>query len=103
MSTSTKLGDEFLRIPKLDLSGKNWVIFKDWFTWALDTQCMMDHIDSTRREPADPISEADRAKVTEEKPLTDKKREIRERMEEGSEGMEARRSYYEATDHELHS
>ena len=33
MSTTTKLGDDFLRIPKLDVSGSNWVIFKDRFLW----------------------------------------------------------------------
>lgn len=29
MSTDTKLGNEFLRVPKLDVSGKNWVIGTD--------------------------------------------------------------------------
>ena len=76
MSTSTKLGDEFLCIPKLEVSGKNWVIFKDQFTWALDAQSMMDHIDGTGKEPKDPISEAVRAKVTEEKPLTDEQKKL---------------------------
>ena len=70
------MGDEFLRIPKLEVSGKNWVIFKDRFTWALDARCMMDHIDGTGKEPVDPISEADRAKVTEEKPMTEGQKKL---------------------------
>ena len=62
MSVSTKLGDEFLRIPKLDVSGTNWVIFKDRFTWALDARGILDHIDGSAKEPVDPIPAADRAK-----------------------------------------
>jgi hypothetical protein len=54
MSASTKLGDEFLRIPKLDVSGTNWVIFKDRFIWALDARGILDHIDGTGQEPAEP-------------------------------------------------
>ena len=64
MSVSTKLGDEFLRIPKLDVSSTNWVIFKDCFTWALDACGILDHIDRTGKEPADPIP-ADKRKPEE--------------------------------------
>ena len=45
MSASTKLGDKFLQIPKLDVSGSNWIIFKDHFTWALDARGILEHID----------------------------------------------------------
>ena len=31
MSITAKLGNEFLCIPKLNVSGSNWVIFKDCF------------------------------------------------------------------------
>ena len=54
MSASTKLGDEFMCIPKLDVSGTNWVIFKDCFIWALDARGILDHIDGTTTEPAKP-------------------------------------------------
>ncbi|KAJ6521626.1 hypothetical protein DFH09DRAFT_1097612 [Mycena vulgaris] len=30
-TTSTRLGDDFLRIPKLEVTGTNWVIYKDRF------------------------------------------------------------------------
>ena len=75
MSVSTKLGDKFLHIPKLDVSGTNWVIFKDRFTWALDTQGTLDHIKGTSIEPVDPIPEAVRRKepltLTEEQKKSD--------------------------------
>ena len=82
MSVSTKLGDEFLRIPKLDVSGTNWVIFKDRFTWALDARGILDHIEGSSAEPADLITDADRKKgpLTEEqtKLETDWKKEVKE-------------------------
>ena len=56
MSVSTKLGDEFLRIPKLEVSGTNWVIFKDRFTWALDARGILDHVDGSGKEPVRPIA-----------------------------------------------
>ena len=62
MSASTKLGDEFLCIPKLDVSGSNWVIFKDHFIWALNARGILDHVDGTSKEPTNPISVEDRAK-----------------------------------------
>ena len=64
MTTSTKLGDEFLRIPKLDVSGTNWVIFKDHFTWALDARSILDHVNGTSEEPKDPISTEEKAKIS---------------------------------------
>jgi hypothetical protein len=38
MTSTSKLGDEFLRIPKLDVSGSNWVLYKERFFWALDAR-----------------------------------------------------------------
>ena len=63
MYTSTKLGDKFLRIPKLDVAGINWVIYKDQFVWALDVRGILDHIDGTGREPIDPIPNEVRARI----------------------------------------
>ena len=62
MSTTTKLGDEFLRIPKLEVSGTNWVIYKDRFAWSLDARGILSHIDGTGIEPKDPISTSVRTK-----------------------------------------
>ena len=73
MSVSTKLGDEFLRIPKLEVSGTNWVIYKERFTWALDTRGIVDHIDGSGSEPVDPVPEAARKadKLSEEQAKLD--------------------------------
>jgi hypothetical protein len=72
MTTSTKLGDEFLRIPKLDVSGSNWVLYKERFFWALDARGILDHVDGTGAEPTDPVSEESRKA----KELPDKDKEL---------------------------
>ncbi|KAG6864577.1 hypothetical protein C0991_008511 [Blastosporella zonata] len=54
---STKLGNEFLRIPKLDVAGSNWVIYKDQFLWSVDVQGYLDHLNGTATEPIDPITD----------------------------------------------
>jgi hypothetical protein len=61
MTTTSKLGDEFLRIPKLDVSGTNWVLYKERFFWALDARAILDHVDGTGVEPVDPVTAAARA------------------------------------------
>ncbi|KAF8055422.1 hypothetical protein FPV67DRAFT_1363413, partial [Lyophyllum atratum] len=57
--SSTKLGDDFLRIPKLDVSGSNWVIYKDRLLWSVDARGLLDHLDGSESEPVDPISDRD--------------------------------------------
>jgi hypothetical protein len=54
--SSTELGDEFLQIPKLDVAGTNWVIYKDRFTWSIDAQGLLHHLDGSEEEPNNPIS-----------------------------------------------
>ena len=81
MSVSTKLGDKFLRIPKLDVSGTNWVIFKDRFTWVLDARGILDNIDGTGKEPTDPITKEEREKALseeKEKLEADWKKDVKE-------------------------
>jgi hypothetical protein len=70
MSAPTKLGEDFLRIPKLDVSGTNWVIFKDRFIWALDARGILDHIDGTGKEPAKPADPIPAPQVAEVQPTT---------------------------------
>jgi hypothetical protein len=53
---STKISDEFLCIPKLDAAGTNWVIYKDWFTWSIDAQGLLHHLNGSDGEPDNPIS-----------------------------------------------
>ena len=74
MTTSTKLGDEFLRIPKLDVSGSNWVLYKERFFWALDARGILEHIDGTSAEPTDPVPKESRK--AEDSELPDKDKEL---------------------------
>jgi hypothetical protein len=67
MTTTSKLGDEFLRIPKLDVSGSNWVLYKERFLWALDARGISEHINGVADMPADPVT----PKSREEKKLSD--------------------------------
>ena len=53
MST-TKLGEDFMKIPRLDVAGTNWVIYKDRFLWAIDARGHLDHVDGSTKEPVDP-------------------------------------------------
>jgi hypothetical protein len=72
MTSTSKLGDEFLRIPKLDVSGSNWVLYKERFFWALDARAILDHVDGTGIDPVDPVPEASRS----ENKLSDKEKEL---------------------------
>ena len=53
MSTQ-KLGDEFLRIPKLDTTGSNWVIYHDRLLISIDARGLGDHLDGTAKIPVHP-------------------------------------------------
>jgi len=34
-SKLAKLGDDFMKVPKLEASGVNWVVYKDRFVWSI--------------------------------------------------------------------
>ncbi|KAF8799808.1 hypothetical protein BYT27DRAFT_7027195, partial [Phlegmacium glaucopus] len=79
MSTSTKLGDEFLRIPRLDASGSNWVIYKDRFLWSIDARGLLDHLEELDGEPICPVTDLE-GTLTDEQKLSVKewKKEVKE-------------------------
>jgi len=54
MSTSTKLGDDFLHVPKLAADGENWVTYKDRLQWSIDARGLLGHLDGTEKKPVDP-------------------------------------------------
>ena len=62
MSTQ-KLGDDLMKVLKLDASGSNWVIYKDRFVWAIDARGLLDHVDGSIREPMKPTPTEKRATV----------------------------------------
>ena len=54
MSTSTRLGDDLMKVPQLNVAGTNWVVYKDRFTWAIDARGLLEHVDGSEREPTRP-------------------------------------------------
>src|SRR5580765_6985647 len=59
--SSFKLGDDLMKVPKLDVSGTNWVIYKDRFTWAIDVHGLLEHLDGSRKEPTRPVLKGKKA------------------------------------------
>jgi hypothetical protein len=49
-----KLGEELMKVPKLEVTGSNWVIYKTRFSWALDVRGLLEHIDGSTGEPSKP-------------------------------------------------
>ena len=73
-STTSKLGDEFLCVLRLDVAGINWVVYKDRFLWSIDARGLLDHLKGTEVEPTDLIDakiRADTKPLNEEKKLVD--------------------------------
>ncbi|KIK10603.1 hypothetical protein PISMIDRAFT_124166, partial [Pisolithus microcarpus 441] len=56
MSFETKLGDEFLKVPKLAAEGTNWVTYKDRLLWSVEARGLGGHLDGSETEPEDPKS-----------------------------------------------
>ncbi|KAF8163592.1 hypothetical protein B0H34DRAFT_635920, partial [Crassisporium funariophilum] len=54
--TTIKLGDDFMKIPRLNDEGKNWVIYKAKFNWSIDTRGHAQHIKGTDVAPPDPVT-----------------------------------------------
>jgi len=50
-----KLGDDLMKVPKLDVNGANWVVYKDRFLWAIDARGLVEHIDGSSWEPKRPV------------------------------------------------
>lgn len=51
---SIKLGDDHVRVPKLDVGGTNWVLYKERLTWAADAKGLAGHLDGTSIQPVAP-------------------------------------------------
>ena len=55
MTTFTsKLGNDFLRVPKLALDGKNWVIYKNRLKLSVQARGFEGHLDGTTTKPTEP-------------------------------------------------
>jgi len=55
MSTSIRLGDAFMHVPKLDETSENWVTYKDRFLWSINAHGYLEHVGGTANAPSDPI------------------------------------------------
>ena len=53
-SFTSKLGDEFLRVPKLSADGRNWVIYRDRLQLSVQARGLDGHLDGTDTRPLDP-------------------------------------------------
>ncbi|KAJ2994796.1 hypothetical protein NUW54_g7492 [Trametes sanguinea] len=48
MSNTVKVGtDDFVRVPRLEVGGANWVLYKDRLLWAADAKGVLGHLDGT--------------------------------------------------------
>ena len=53
-TTSIRLGDELLRIPKLSVDGKNWIVYKERLQLSLSARGLDGHLDGTTTKPVEP-------------------------------------------------
>ena len=53
-SFTSKLGDDFLHVPKLTLDRKNWVIYKDGLMLSVQARGLGGHLDGTTTKPTQP-------------------------------------------------
>ena len=52
LSSNSKLLEFFIHIPKLEIDGFNWVIFKDCFLFATVAASLKGHVDGMDITPA---------------------------------------------------
>ena len=43
-----------MKVPKLDVAGTNWVVYKDRFLWAVDARGLLEHVEGPNSEPSRP-------------------------------------------------
>src|SRR5258706_38279 len=50
-SKFAKLGDDLMKVPKLEVGGTNWVVYKDRFIWSIDARSLLEHLDGPEKKP----------------------------------------------------
>jgi hypothetical protein len=55
MTSFGKLGDDLMKVPRLEAGGTNWVVYKDRFIWSVDARGLLEHVDGSEREPVCPV------------------------------------------------
>jgi hypothetical protein len=79
-----KLGDEFLRVPKLDASGKDWPLWKGRLKLSLSARGLMGHLTGTALKPKNPAD----GKSAGWSPTADEIKEIQTYEKENAEWLE---------------
>ena len=51
MSSLGKLRDDLMKVPGLEASGVNWIVYKDRFLWSVNARSLLEHVDGSEREP----------------------------------------------------
>ena len=64
-SSFMKLGDDLIKVPKLEVGGANWVIYKDRFLWSIDARGLLEHVDGSANEPSCPVTPKPMPKTSE--------------------------------------
>ena len=55
MSHNSKLREYFVRLPKCNSDGSNYIMYRDRFKYAVDAAGLGDHIDPKKSAPREPI------------------------------------------------
>jgi len=50
-----KLGNDTMKVPKLEAGDTNWVVYKDCFLCSVDVRGLLEHVDGSEREPVCPV------------------------------------------------
>ena len=66
MSIDIKLGNDYLRVPRLPANGKGFVVWKECLELSIRARGLYGHLDSTVAKPNDPPTRPDNSVLTQE-------------------------------------
>ena len=50
MTSFGKLGNDLMKVPRLEAGSTNWVVYKDRFLWSVDAWGLLEHVDGSPKE-----------------------------------------------------
>jgi hypothetical protein len=62
--SNSKLGEYFVRLPKCNADGSNYIVYRDRFVFAIEAAGLKDHVDVSKTAPTAPAAPADPTKPT---------------------------------------
>lgn len=48
----SKLGDDLMKVPKLEAGSIKWVVYKDCFIWSIDAHGLLEYLNGSKKKPA---------------------------------------------------